>query len=97
MRTLAEGSTNSPRAKRTQASLRLRRSRNPKGCKRNEVSLQSNPSLVLREGKNSLSLREEKTLSRIERGKKLEEKTLSRIERGKKLSLLERGKNSLSY
>ena len=67
MRTLAEGSTNSPRAKRTQASLRLRRSRNPKGCKRNEVSLQSNPSLVLREGK-SLSLREEK-LSLLERGK----------------------------
>ena len=45
MRTLAEGSTNSPRAKRTRASLGLRRSRNPKGDEGNEVTESSHPSL----------------------------------------------------
>ena len=45
MRTLAEGSTNSPRAKRTQASLGLRRSRNPEGVEGNEETESSHPSL----------------------------------------------------
>ncbi len=51
MRTLAEGSIDRARAKRTQRGQGLRRSRNPEGNWRNEVSKLSHPSLVLREGR----------------------------------------------
>ena len=51
MRTLAEGSIDRARAKRTQRGQGLRRSRNPEGNWRKEVSKLSHPSLVLREGR----------------------------------------------
>jgi hypothetical protein len=56
MRTLAEGSTNSPRAKRTQRGQGLRRSRNPKGVEGNEVTESSHPTLPQQRGIKNIPL-----------------------------------------
>ena len=50
MRTLAEGSIDRARAKRTQRGQGLRRSRNPKGGEENEVTESSHPSLTPSKG-----------------------------------------------
>jgi len=50
MRTLAEGSIDRARAKRTQRGQGLRRSRNPEGVEGNEVTESSHPSLTPSKG-----------------------------------------------